>query len=70
VNAHNIPVIHCAPGARKHEVAQKYLPHDPVPQGLFLILAAKAPALVWEVSKGKTGAPRLARRQPWPYVNH
>jgi hypothetical protein len=69
-HAHNIPVIHCVPGTRKHEVAQKYLPQDPAFQGLFLILVAKAPALVWEVTKGKTGAPHLTRKQPWPYVNH
>ena len=62
--AHHIPVIHCAPGARKHEVAEKYLPQDPTFEGLFLILVAKAPALVWEVTKTKTGAPHLARKQP------
>lgn len=69
-HAHHIPVIHCAPGARKHEVAEQYVPQDPTFEGLFLILVAKAPALVWEVRKGKTGAPHLARKQPWPYVNH
>src|SRR5262245_45319429 len=33
-------------------------------------VVAKAPALVWEVKKGRTGAPHLTRKQPWPYVNH
>ena len=68
--AHHILVIHCAPGTRKHEVAEQYLPQDPTFEGLFLISVAKAPALVWEVTKTKTGAPHLTRKQPWPYINH
>jgi hypothetical protein len=69
-NAHNIPVIHCAPGTRQHEVAEQHLPQNPTFAGLFLILVAQAPALVWKVTKGKSGAPHLSRKQPWPYVNH
>ena len=46
-----IPLIHCAPGARKHELAESYLPEDPSRGGLFLILVAKAPALVWEAGQ-------------------
>jgi DNA-binding transcriptional ArsR family regulator len=65
-----IPIIHCAPGDRKHELAEKYLPQDPSYQGLFLILVAKAPALVWEVKHNEKGVPHLARKTPWPYVNH
>lgn len=65
-----IPLIHCEPGVRKHELAQKHLPIDPSFQGLFLILVAKAPALVWEVKTGKSGIPHLERKTPWPYVNH
>ena len=30
-----VPVIYCAPGTRKHELAQTYLPPDPHYQGLF-----------------------------------
>ena len=48
-NGHGIPLIHCPPDQRKHELAEKYLPADPQFRGLFLILVAKAPALVWEV---------------------
>jgi DNA-binding transcriptional ArsR family regulator len=65
-----IPLIHCAPGERKHELAESYLPQDPDQSGLFLILVAKAPALVWEVQHSKNGVPHLQRKTPWPYVNH
>lgn len=65
-----IPVIHCEAGMRKHELSEKYLPEDPLFQGLFLILVAKSPALVWEVKPCKNGTPHLERKIPWPYVNH
>ena len=65
-----VPVIYCAPGTRKHELAETYLPQDPHYQGLFLILVAKAPGLVWKVTKSKNGQPHLQRKTPWPYINH
>jgi hypothetical protein len=65
-----LPLIHCAPGQRKHELAEPYLPRDPEQSGLFLILVAKAPALVWEVQHSKSGVPHLQRKTPWPFVNH
>ena len=65
-----IPIIHCAPGARKHELAEAYLPDNPGQHGVFLVLVAKAPGLVWEVQHSKSGAPHLQRKTPWPYVNH
>ena len=37
---------------------------------MFLILVAKAPALVWEVTQSAGGVPPLTRKTPWPYVNH
>src|SRR5208337_101584 len=58
------------PGVRKHELAQQHRPSDPEFQGLFLILVAKAPALVWEVRTCKNGIPHLERKTPWPYGNH
>lgn len=67
---HRIPLIHCEPGVRKHELAEPYRPQDPAFTGVFLILVAKAPALVWDVSKSARGVPHLARKTPWPYVNH
>ncbi|MGW8223842.1 MAG: hypothetical protein ACWGP1_16965 [Syntrophobacteria bacterium] len=66
----NIPIIHCGPGVRKHEIAQKHLPSDPNFEGLFLILVARAPGLIWEVKTCKNGIPHLERKTPWPYVNH
>lgn len=65
-----IPLRHCAPGVRKHELAEQYRPQDPTFTGVFLILVAKAPALVWEVTKSAGGVPHLTRKTPWPYVNH
>lgn len=66
----HIPLFHCETGVRKHELAEQHRPSDPEFQGLFLILVAKAPALVWEVKTGKNGSPHLERKTPWPYVNH
>jgi len=66
----HIPLRHCAPGVRKHELAEQYRPQDPTFTGVFLILVAKAPALVWEVTKSAGGVPHLSRKTPWPYVNH
>jgi hypothetical protein len=65
--AHRIPVIHCRPGERKHEIAEKYLPTQAGKPGLFLILVAKTKAPVWEVN-AKTR--HLSRKQSLPYVNH
>jgi hypothetical protein len=63
-------VIHRAPGERKHELAEAYLPRDPNQHGLFLILVAKAPGLVWEVQHNAKGVAHLQRKTPWPFVNH
>jgi hypothetical protein len=67
---HHIRLIHCEAGVRKHDLAEQHRPADPTFTGLFLILVAKAPALVWEVIKTPRGAPYLQRKTPWPYVNH
>ena len=65
-----IPLLHCEPGVRKHELADQHRPTDPRFTGLFLILVAKAPAPVWEVTPSRRGVPHLTRKAPWPYVNH
>lgn len=67
--ANAIPLIHCAAGERKHELAEEHLPQDPNFTGLFLILVAKAPALVWHVEVSKNNR-HLGSAKPWPYVNH
>ena len=66
---HNaVPVIDCAPGERKHEIAHEYLPSDPNFVGVFLILVSKSPAAVWQVRRfGKGG---IDLRKTWPYVNN
>ena len=53
--ANNIPVVYCAAGERKHDIAEEHLSTTQVKPGLFLILVSKAPALVWEAQKTGTG---------------
>jgi hypothetical protein len=67
--AHQIPLKDCAPGERKHEIAEEYLPKDANFTGVFLILVARAPAPVWDVQCSKSGkVVNLAKK--FPYVNH
>ena len=58
-----IPLIHCAPGERKHELAESYLPQDPKQGGLFLILVAKAPGLVGRSSTAPMVFPTCSARR-------
>src|SRR2546428_2026389 len=53
--AHQIPVIDCRRGERKHDVAEEYLTSHTVKRGLFLVLVARAIAPVWEVRRSRTG---------------
>src|SRR5260221_6848783 len=62
--AHNIPVIDCVAGERKHDVANDYLAKTAVTEGLFLVLVGRAPAPV-----GHVGANYHLERKT-PYVNH
>ena len=48
--AHDIPVIDCAAGQRKHDLAEEYLAQTKVTQGLFLVLVGRAQAPVWDIS--------------------
>ena len=62
--ANGVPVIFCAAGERKHLIAEEYLESHAVAPGVFLILAAKAPASVWEVSRSEAGVIRsLAKKR-------
>lgn len=67
--AHNIPVIDCGRGERKHEIAEEYLATHPTVQGLFLILVARAVAPIWEVERPAAGCIRNLRSKT-TYVNH
>src|SRR6202011_5426144 len=64
--AHDIPVIDCPAGQRKHELAEEYLAKTRVSQGLFLVLVGRAQAPVWDVSAKH----HIERKKPMPYVNH
>jgi hypothetical protein len=64
--AHDIPVIDCPAGQRKHDLAEEYLAKTRVTQGLFLVLVGRAPAPVWDVSAKH----HIERKKPMPYVNH
>jgi len=67
--ANQVPVIYCTAGQRKHQIAEEYLQAHSVAPGVFLILAAKAPASVWEVTRSEGGVIRnLAKKRA--FVNH
>jgi len=67
--AHDIPVIDCARGERKHEIAEEYLSTQPTVQGLFLILVSRAVAPVWDIERSSAGRIRnIAGKKP--FVNH
>ena len=59
-----IPLIHCEPGVRKHELAEQHRPAAANFTGLFLILVARAPAPVWEVTTSPAGVPHPTRKTP------
>ena len=50
-----VPVIYCKAGERKHLIAEGYLEKNSPGVGVFLILAAKAPASVWKVHRTAAG---------------
>jgi hypothetical protein len=54
--ANEVPLIFCAAGERKHRIAEEYLETHTVTTGVFMILAAKAPATVWKVHRSARGA--------------
>ena len=53
--AGGVPLIFCKAGERKHLIAEEYLETHAVTTGVFLILAAKAPAAVWKVHRSAGG---------------
>jgi hypothetical protein len=67
--ANGVPVLDCARDERKHEIAERYLATNTVKPGVFLVLVARAPAPVWEVTRSKSGVlVNLARKQA--FVKH
>jgi hypothetical protein len=67
----DLPLIYCAVGDKtKHEQAEKLIPKAPGFQGVFAILVARAPALVWKAKNNAKGKLVLRRQAPWPLVQH
>ena len=68
---HGIPIHYCELGDKtKHARAEQLRPQDPNFQGVFLILVAKAPALVWQAKTNRQGKLVLRRPKSWPLVYH
>jgi hypothetical protein len=65
-----VPVIDCAAGERKHLVAEEYLRTHAVGPGVFLILVARAPAMVWDVRRSGDGTVIGGLGRKRTYVNH
>jgi hypothetical protein len=66
--ANGVPVIYCTAGERKHLIAEEYLDTHVVTTGVFLILAARAPAAVWKVHRSAAGAiTNIERKQEHVY---
>lgn len=67
--ANDVPVVDCKAGQRKHLIAQEHLAAGPVRPGVFLVLVARAPALVWKVKRSGDG--RIVNiEKTSQYVNH
>jgi hypothetical protein len=68
---HAIPIHYCELGDKtKHARAEKLRPQAPNFQGVFLILVAKAPALVWQAKTNRNGKLVLRRPKSWSLVYH
>jgi len=66
--ANGVPVIFCKAGERKHLIAEEYLEAHSPGVGVFLILAAKAPAGVWKVHRSAAGViTRLEKKTEYVY---
>ena len=67
--AHQVPVIDCKAGQRKHLIAEEYLREHTVGVGVFMILVARAPATVWKVNRSSSGVIRNLEKTR-QFVNH
>jgi hypothetical protein len=66
--ANQVPVIYCTAGQRKHLIAEEYLETHSPGVGVFLILAAKAPASVWKVHRSAGGViTRIEKKTEYVY---
>lgn len=67
---HNIPVIYCKVGDRKHQIAEQHRPTDPDFTGIFAVMVNRVPTPVWQVLRFPNGGLHLKRKQPMPFVYH
>lgn len=68
---HCIPIEYCEIGDKtKHTRAERLRPQTADFQGVFLILVAKAPALVWQARHNDRGQLDLRRPANWPLIYH
>jgi hypothetical protein len=66
--ANGVPLIYCTAGERKHLIAEEYLEKHSPGVGVFLILAARAPAGVWKVHRSAGGTiTRLEKKTEYVY---
>ena len=68
--ANAVPVIDCTAGERKHLIAEEYLRTHSVGPGVFMILVARAPAMVWDVRRSADGTVIGGLDSKRTYVNH
>jgi len=66
---HEIPVVYCKSGDRKHELAEQHIPSDPAFVGLFLVIISRASGLVWDVKHTKDGR-IYGLTKHYRYINH
>ena len=66
--ANQVPVIYCTAGQRKHLIAGEYLETHSPGVGVFLILAATAPASVWKGHRPAGGViTRIEKKTEYVY---
>jgi hypothetical protein len=66
--ANGVPLVFCTAGERKHRIAEEYLEKNSVAPGVFMILAARAPAAVWKVHRSAGGAiTNLEKKREYVY---
>src|ERR1039458_3849161 len=67
--ANDVPVVDCKAGERKHLIAEEYLAEHAVGPGVVMVLVARAPATIWEVTRSARGViVNLEKKRA--FVNH
>jgi hypothetical protein len=67
--ANDVPVVDCKAGEHKHLIAEEYLADHAVGPGIFMVLVARAPATIWEVTRSARGViVKLEKKRA--FVNH